>query len=409
MTPVIIAIVLAVVGIVLLVVGRKKGKEPVDGFTEIEQEMRYMKPTPIQDVVEVIDQLNVTSPGYRHYAELQGTSGTDSPIIGPYSNMEVAYYEVKCYQVTRTEGGGTSEKLVAHEKSVNPFFMKDGSGDHKVYVDMASFGDDIVLVNTVNHMEGPDSDFSRQARGLTSSSTAPYGVARCEAYQPERGRGLFGRFVSDFVGSALARIAPAFSFAPAMVPALAGADGGVVTGPNIMFAGPNRRRPAGGFGGSPFGGGGFGGGGFGGGFGGGYGKPPMGNMGGMGMGGNALGGLIIGATLASLLSQSTAGDSIRPDTFMGYRVVENVIPVNASVYTIGEIYKTGDRYTIGRATTESSQASYFSARPEEEVIAAMKKKKIQSNTNMGCGAALIVVGIFLCIFGLMGMGGGSYF
>ncbi len=388
MTAVIIAIVLAVVGIVLLLVGRKKGKEPLDPFTEMEQEMRYMKPTPIQDVVEVIDQLSVTSPNYRHYAELQGTSGTDSPVVGPYSKMEVAYYEVKCYQVTRTEGGGTAEKLVAHEKSVQPFYMMDGSGLNKVYVDMQSFGDDILLVNTVNHMEGPNSDFTRQARGLTSSSTSPFGVSFCEAYQPERKRGLFGRFVSDFVGSMLARIAPTFSFAPAWQPALAGAgaDGEIECRPNIMFMG--RRYP---YGGAPFGAG----------FGGGYSvKPPMG-MGGMGMG-NSLGGLIIGATLASLLSQSTAGDHINPDTFMGYRVVENVIPLNAAVFTIGEIYKVGDRYTLGRATTEPTQASYFSARPEEEVIAAMKKKKTTANTNMGCGTALIVVGIFLCIFGLMG-------
>ena len=400
MTAVLIAVVLAVVGIVLLIIGRKKGKEPLDPFTEMEQEMRYMKPTPIQDVVEVIDQLSLTSPNYRHYAELQGTSGTDTPVIGPYSKMQVAYYEVKCYQLTRTEGGGTSEKLVAHEKSVQPFFMKDGSGEHKVYVDMPSFGDDILLLNTVNHVEGPNSDFSRQANGLTSSSTQPYSISFCEAYQPERGRSLFGRFISDFVGSMLARIAPTFSFAPAVQPALAGAgaSGDIEyrqdDRPNIMFAGANRRYP---YGGAPFGAG----------FGGGYNVKPPANMGGMGMGmgmgmGNSLGGLIIGATLASLLSQSTAGDNINPNTFMGYRVVENVIPLNASVFTIGEIYKTGDRYTLGRATTEPTQASYFSARPEEEVIAAMKKKKATANTNMGCGTALIVVGIFLCIFGLLG-------
>ena len=65
------------------------------------------------------------------------------------------------------------------------------------------------------------------------------------------------------------------------------------------------------------------------------GRPPMGNMGNMGNAddlGRAIGGLVIGATLAGLLSQSNAGDSVNQETFLGYRVVENVVPINSQVY-----------------------------------------------------------------------------
>lgn len=418
MVILIIAIVLVVAGILLIVAGKKKSAKNAGDMSEAEQEMRYMRPTPVQDATEIVDELDAQSMGYRHYVELNGTSGTDEQIIGPYSKREVAYYEVKCYQVTRTNSG-TEEKLLAHEKSITPFWLKDGSGDNKVYVDMDSFGSDVMLINSCNRMEGPKSEFAQQALGLTSSKTTPFGVAINCAADETIERVTPGGLLHGFAEGVQGIFDPGRAFkkmqassAPALALAGAGGYGQVSTSTrladtrlsdaydadsrsyrdNVLFAhGPGRPVGGGGFPGGGFGGGGhrpggrvpdFGGfGGFGGG------RPPMG--GGTDMG-DLIGGLVIGGIMASLLSQSNEGDRVNPETFMGYRIVENIIPANSQVFTIGDLYKNGDRYYIGRSTNSEAKKSYFSARPEEEVIASMKKSKPKGNPFIGFAVVLFV-------------------
>ena len=116
--------------------------------------------------------------------------------------------------------------------------------------------------------------------------------------------------------------------------------------------------------------------------------------------GDAIGSLIIGGMLASLLSQSNAGDYVNPDTFMGYRIVENVIPLNSAVFTIGDLHNNGGRYYVSRSTNSEAKASYFSARPEEEVIAQMRKKKISGGASSGFAVVLFLAAA-LCLAGFV--------
>lgn len=107
---------------------------------------------------------------------------------------------------------------------------------------------------------------------------------------------------------------------------------------------------------------------------------PRGNYWGSGKGSDAsdvLLGMGLGALLGSLASSASSGQNIpvTPQSqFRGYRIVEDVVPLNYQVYALGEIYKNGEHVTIGRSTSSSYPSSFFATKPEAELISHLNGK-----------------------------------
>lgn len=409
-----IIIVLAIVVVVVAAVSTRNNKtgqgaadqgagtQPVgQRAQQIAQDIRATKTSRVVDEVDVLRELDATSPGFRQYCELVGTSMPDSNVTAPYSQRKVAYYDVRCYRIENINGCDT-ETLVARENSIEPFWFKDASCDVPVYIDLKTFGGNIVLVNSSNHVEGPTSDFARAYSSHTKAggqagayAFAAQAVRRAEnllvwpAWAAKRA--TFG--VCRAARSATAALVRPVSFG--MVPALAGA------GANGSFAGGMERREwlfMGGPGGPGFGGPGFGGPGFGGpgGPGGpGFGGPGMGGMpaglgsflGGMPQQGYPMGnprrdndaadvlvGMGLGALLGSLAANSGQAQqqTTAPQSqFRGYRLVEDVVPLNSPIYCIGEIYLSGDEVHMGRSVAKDYPTSYFACKHEAELLSSL--------------------------------------
>ena len=373
--------------------------------TQMVEDIKSTQTSRVSDVAEIMDELSQTSSNYRHYCELIGTS-MDKGVIAPYSQREVAYYDIRCYRVDY-RGGQEVETLVAHETSIDPFYFKDASSDKPVYVDLASFGGNVILVNSTNHIEGPNSEFSKKlGEKITSATSGSYSTA-CTASVPERLNNVL-RGVAD----ALDRVllpggAPAFGLVAA------GAVAGGM-GPNVLFAqgghsgkvhnmGNRPQMPSGGQmprgGQAPSGRQMPGGGQMPRGTGG-YSSMGMGNLDsflGQGMGGSFSyggggryygGGYVgsdlgttllnvgLGALLSSMYSTSsttTKTTTTTPQsTFRGYRLVEDVVPLNSPIYCIGEVYLHGTSLYIGKSTDSDYTTSFFATKPESEVVAHLK-------------------------------------
>lgn len=363
------------------------------------EDMKATKTSQVADAVSILNDLSATSDNYRHYCELVGNSMASSNIIAPYSKRAVAYYDIKCYRIDATYNGGEKETLVAHEHSFDPFFFTDASCDTPIYVDLESFGNNVILVNSTNHIEGPNSDFAKafqqSATGATSGTSAGYAMV---SHAVQAGANVvFG------IANTLRR---ALTPAPALQPALALASGGsmpltsIHEAPrNVMFAGPDGPTHRGGGhgpqqptrGSSTFqvgnttvhvntG----------------YTRPPahLGDfMGGYGGGHWVVGGgpgynprpqsansaeILLGMGLGALLSSmqttqqqlSTTGGQ-QQNTFRGYRLVENIVPLGSPIYCIGEIYKHGTDVYMGRSLAKDYPTSYFATKPESEILSTM--------------------------------------
>ena len=59
-------------------------------------------------------------------------------------------------------------------------------------------------------------------------------------------------------------------------------------------------------------------------------------------------------------------------TLRGYRLVEDVVPLNSPIYCIGELYHVGTDVYMGRSLDENYPTSYFATKPEAEVLASLK-------------------------------------
>ena len=381
--------------------------------TQMVEDIKATKTSRISDVAEILDELSQTSSNYRHYCELVGTS-MQKGITAPYSQREVAYYDVRCYRIDY-KNGKEVESLVAHECSFDPFYFTDGSSEKPIYVDLASFGTNVILVNSTNHIEGPNSEFAKKL-GERLTNAASGTAYACEASVPER-LGNMLRGAAD----ALERVllpggAPAFGLVAAG--AVAGGMGGVGSvgsvGKNVLFAASGN---PGGHGGHSHGGAGMGGRPGGGNYGG---RPQMpsngqmprngqasrnaGNMGyandfndffNMGMSGNFsyggrpyssysgsdLGTTLLNVGLGALLgsmyssaqrSTTTTTTTTPQSTFRGYRLIEDVVPLNSPIYCIGEVYKHGTDLYMGRSTDAEYATSFFACKPESEVVAHLK-------------------------------------
>lgn len=501
-----------------------------------EMEMRYMQTSSIADALDIFQQMEGASFNYRHYVELSGTAAADEPVYGPYSKRQVAYYEAACFSVNEVtvQGSGNSqirqeESLLTEEKSSIPFYLTDGSEEHKIYVDLESFGDSVDLLTACNRMEGPNSDFSKRVDGRSQSgsegvsgSSMSSGIVKaqmgkttlralcgqlqtvpqelsalaspafeseseradfsmCSALQKASGfvqivqekasrwqTNIFGGFpkpflpcaatafdgggTADFKSRGLAfgsgqmeasdREFSAAAGAPCTdMYAFAGKSAGGPRGGGGRggISRPAAKRPSSGrasagrtsFGSASFGGsgakrsagernrsggslsgsrsrssGGFGSGGTGGfgmgGFGG-FGTGGFGGFGGFGpgpMGGGrpsrrrapaaGLGPVILGAELMGAGRTSHS-------RFLGYRLLEEVIPLSQPLYVLGEIYRNGDRLYIGRATGKNGE-SWFSTRPESEILKALHSKKKTAGGVAVISAVLALICIALELF-----------
>ena len=382
---------------------------------QMAEDIKATKTSQVVDAVSILDDLGTTSSNYRHYCELVGTSMASGGVTAPYSRRQVAYYDIKCYRLDATYGGGQEETLVAHEHSFDPFFFTDASCDTPVYVDLESFGNNVILVNSTNHIEGPNSDFAKAFQKNASAATSSGGAAYAMVAN------AVSRGANALLG-AVDAIRSALSPRPVLQPAYALAGGGsLVGGPegsaigsNVMLADPDSRGRGGGSRGRVSHGGSRGGGshdddsrGRSGGRGYssqpqisinfGYGnRPPqhMGDfMGGYGGGPWVMGGgyghprpvndpssaeVLLGMGLGALLNsmttaqqQAAQGYTTSTDTFRGYRLVENVVPLGSPIYCIGEIYRNGTDVYMGRSLAKDYPTSYFATKPESEVLSAI--------------------------------------
>ena len=365
------------------------------------EDIKATKTSQVSDAVSILDDLGSTSPGYRHYCELVGTSMASGGVTAPYSRRQVAYYDIKCYRLDATYGGGQEETLVAHEHSFDPFFFTDPSCDTPIYVDLESFGNNVILVNSTNHIEGPNSDFSKafQKNATTASSSGTSGAYAMVSHAVARGANVLLGAV-DALRNALAprrTLQPAYALAGGG--SLDNATSFDAKGSNFMFADSRGSRgsgtsKSGGRGGS---------------------RPPQINvqigygpvrptrpprhlddfMGGFGGGPWVMGGgygygyphntdatdIFLGMSLGALLNsmttaqqQAATGYTTSTDTFRGYRLVENVVPLGSPIYCIGEIYYNGTDVYMSRSLAKDCPTSYFATKPEAEVLSAIDTK-----------------------------------
>ena len=391
---------------------------------KIVEDVKMTQTSRIVDAIQILDDLGATSPNYRHYCELVGQSQATGGVTAPYSQRQVAYYDLRCYRI-EVRGGQDVETLVAHEHSIDPFYFRDASSDDKVYVDLDSFGNHVILVNSTNRIEGPNSDFSKKFSSVVgaakqSSATGVPGVMAAARKAAERGSNLLAG-----VRSGMQTV-----FGGGMQPAYAGANVGGAAQPvrpaiketpkNVQFArgygNPGMGGPGGGMGGGrpPQGGqrpqgqrpgqGGqrpqsqrpnyYTGSGF---------PPDLSSFLGSSMGSSHMGGpyyhkndvgtameTLVGISLGALVGSFASATQSRPQTthtytttrpdptdvssvngFRGYRIIEDVVPLNSPIYALGEIYRNGPDVFIGRSVATEYPSSYFATKPEAEVIAAL--------------------------------------
>ena len=356
-------------------------------------DMKATKTSRIVDAVEILDELGAISQGHRQYCELVGTSEATSGVIAPYSKREVAYYDIRCYRI-ESKAGIETETLIAHETSIDPFYFKDGSCDTPVYVDLKSFGKNVILVNSTNHIEGPNSEFSKAASSHLTASGASGGALAIVGELGEKAKvlGVEAKRLLDW-------LLPAPEAGLAL--AGAGADGSQLDLPadapsNVMFAqyskgkiGGSGSRPrvtinvGSGYGpGAPRGLGDFMGGYY---YGGSYAPSGRGVPRSSYGYGQTMGDLMLNIGLGALLGtlsnttvyttpQTTRDTTARTPqtTLRGYRLVEDVVPLNSPIYCIGELYHAGTDVYIGRSLDENYPTSYFATKPEAEVLASLK-------------------------------------
>lgn len=412
-------------------------KESTSKRQQMAEDIKMTKTSQVVDQVAILDELSEHTPNFRQYCELVGTSQAEGGVTAPYSRRQVAYYEIRCYRIDNN-GSGDVETLVAHEKSFDPFYFKDASCDTPIYVDINTFAENVILINSTNHIEGPNSDFAKAVGTQASSSTASgsssatsYAVARVA--QGIDGfiaglRELLPRFDNLLVGPQLAFAGVGSVSAGAVRGVGTGANRGDKRGSNLLFAEPKdargrgeSRRSSGGFldsaqrsvdnvarraqsqdsskrpsssrpqatipniGQLPPG--------FGtflntGTFGGGFSSVPrpqprpVHNPRPMTYhtyrrtsGSDVLGDMITGMVLSTILdsmaqsSAQTQQTQVRPtNTFRGYRLVEDVVPLNSPVYCIGEIYYNGTNVYMGRSLAQDYPTSFFATKPESEVL-----------------------------------------
>lgn len=396
---------------------------------QIVEDARMTQTSRIVDAIQILDDLGAASPGYRHYCELIGQSQATGGVTAPYCQRQVAYYDLRCYRI-EVRGGKDVETLVAHERSIDPFYFRDSSSDDRVYVDLDSFGSHCILVNATNRVEGPNSDFAKKFSSVVGAAQQPAatgipGAMAAVRTAPKRAANVVLGSIRASLGAALTSVYGGMqpALAGAGAPAGAGSPAGglrahTAAPSNWQFAGrpanpgapsargggsrpsntarPQQRPPqhhTSGYYGRP------GGQGFpgdlnsflGGALNSGYLGGPYYHKNDTSAAIEALVGMGLGAIVGSIANSqkphtssnpyptSSPYATSRPDptnvneinAFRGYRIIEDVVPLNSPIYALGEIYRNGPDVFIGRSVSSSYPSSYFATKPEAEVIAAL--------------------------------------
>ena len=429
----------------------------VDGDKQqIVDDIKATQTSRVVDQVAILEDLGQTTQNYRQFCELTGTTQNSGGVTAPYSKRQVAYYDVRCYKIERVNGREI-ETLVAQERSFDRFYFTDPSCDTKVYVALDTFGKNVILVNSMNHIEGPTSDFSKAISNRTASISGT-GAAKLMVADAARNLRTGLRDIWSWTvlaptrivmaaGEALRftgmRMQPAYAAAFSSTWQWNAADAAASKGKAYFSDGPRKApKPSGG------------------------GKPasqhPIGSskpqhhssqvslgsskppqyssqvtlgsgkipsgldtflgLGGTGMGGlqqnpylggpmnphyggygtgkpsgdlgTALLNIGLSALLASMNSSSSGTHTTHNaphtqsptyttapassytqtnNTFMGYRIVEDVVPLNYPVYCLGDLYKNGSEVYMGKAMGKVSQSYYFATKLETEVLEHLQK------------------------------------
>lgn len=392
----------------------------VTNAAQIVEDIKMTQTTSTTDAVNILDDLGAAAPGYRHYCELIGTSQTSGGVVAPYSKREVAYYDLRCYRIENRDGRDV-ETLVAHEKSIDPFYFTDNSGDQRIYVDLDSFANHVILINSTNRVEGANSEVSSALNKAMSqhgagSNTGVSFAARALDAADAGANWLAG--ATEWTRRGLAQAARAaqaawataagFSSGFGMQPAFAGAglasdvsnattarsaeaasassEKGTAKfaakkGVSVSFGGPGFNVHHGSyppsldsFLGGVLSGGNLSGHGYGGPYVWGGGRPSS---------GSSVTGTLLNIGLGMLLSsinttQATTQQTLTTaprDSFRGYRIIEDVVPLGSPIYGLGEIYRNGQEVHIGKSVSDSYPSSYFACKHEAEVIEHLSAKK----------------------------------
>lgn len=375
--------------------------QPVANASQIVEDIKMTQTTSTTDAVNILDDLGEASPGYRHYCELIGSAQTSSGVIAPYSKREVAYYDLRCYRIESREGRDV-ETLIAHEKSIEPFYFTDQSGDQRIYVDLDSFANHVILINSTNRVEGANSEVTaalNQAMAQHGAGSSPRVSFSARALDAAQAGANWLSGATEWTRRSLAQAAWAFQQSFGMQPAFAGAgfagpsvfagekaavkfmggpgDSGPIRGKrgfSVSFGGPGSGVHHSNFPNSldSFLGGAISGGNL---SGWGYGGPYV--WGGGRIGGSSVTGALLNIGLGMLLSSinttkphttTTTVTQAPRDSFRGYRIIEDVVPLGSPIYSLGEIYRNGEEVHIGKSVSESYPSSYFACKHEAEVI-----------------------------------------
>ena len=129
-------------------------------------EIKFMKTTPIGELKGLLEHNEKEGlSGYRHYVEIKGSAGSDSPEKTPYSERDVAYYDSYLYQVYeevhtfRDDKGNTHRQIVKKESQIssqqssNPVTVKDNQTGDKVYLDVNQTGLKMETLKTLDRFE----------------------------------------------------------------------------------------------------------------------------------------------------------------------------------------------------------------------------------------------------------------
>ncbi len=129
-------------------------------------EIKYLKTTPISELRGILNDSSAAGLGsYRHYVEINGSAGSDTPQKAPYSQRVVAYFDAKLYQVFeetetyRDSSGNThtrmkkSETLLSEQKSSGLVTINEPQSGEKVYCDISQKGLRLETLKTLDKFE----------------------------------------------------------------------------------------------------------------------------------------------------------------------------------------------------------------------------------------------------------------
>ncbi|MDD2453799.1 MAG: E3 ubiquitin ligase family protein [Synergistaceae bacterium] len=175
MTAIVVGALVAVLGVYLAVVQKKK----TEGIVI---ELKFMKPVSLPEIVANMENLEKEglAEGYRDMVQTNGKAVTEEEVTAPYSNKVCAYFEATVTreyeeeEVTKDKDGNTQRRRVRRseevgsQKSDAPLYLKDG--DVKVALDLD--GANLQLKDGIDRFEPYKDDNTYEFFGLRFTNHA---------------------------------------------------------------------------------------------------------------------------------------------------------------------------------------------------------------------------------------------